>query len=305
MVVHTVRRILSGKSYYRKYELKNHMVVHTGEKNFKCKEYTLVRKILCEEVVKVITEKDNLKQHMVVHTVRRNLSVKREDKLKQHMVEHTGEKNFKCKGVVKVITEKAISSSIWLSHTGEECGKSYYTLTELHKHMVVHTGEKNLCEECGKVISEKVNCIIIWLNTLERRILSVKTVVKVISENMNFRIIWLNTLVRKILSVKSVVKVYTKTPSKETYECGKSYYRNDQLQMHMVLHTGEKNFKCEECGKRYRKGDLNRHMVRHTTEKNFKCEKCGKGYYKIPSEETYDAYGFTHNEKNFKCEEVV
>ncbi|XP_059180254.1 gastrula zinc finger protein XlCGF57.1-like [Centropristis striata] len=62
-------------------------------------------------------------------------------------------------------------------------------------------------------------------------------------------------------------------------ECGKRFTQRVHLKRHMTVHTGEKLFGCDDCGKRFtEQGNLKKHMRVHTGEKPFGCDDCGKRF---------------------------
>ena len=50
----------------------------------------------------------------------------------------------------------------------------------------------------------------------------------------------------------------------------------------MKIHSTEKDFQCDICGKGFhQKGNLRNHVLVHTGEKPHTCETCGKSFSKL------------------------
>lgn len=51
----------------------------------------------------------------------------------------------------------------------------------------------------------------------------------------------------------------------------------------MLIHIGEKSYKCIECGNQFRwQANFTRHMRIHRGEKPYKCKDCGRPFSTLP-----------------------
>ena len=80
-----------------------------------------------------------------------------------------------------------------------------------------------------------------------------------------------------------------------TFEkCEKQYLSNSHLERHIMTHTNERPFQCDNCGQAFtQKGTLKEHIRVHTGERPYQCSECPNSYAQGGS---FHAHMRSHNE---------
>uniref|UniRef100_A0A1B6LCP1 C2H2-type domain-containing protein n=1 Tax=Graphocephala atropunctata TaxID=36148 RepID=A0A1B6LCP1_9HEMI len=100
--------------------------------------------------------------------------------------------------------------------------------------------------------------------------------------------------------------LHLKSHSEEEYcqckECGKSFNRLANLERHMKVHAEAEQFPCPSCDKVFRdKANLLRHAVVHAAPKMFQCEICNKSYKSQDHLDVHFQSAHAHTETSLAC----
>ena len=96
------------------------------------------------------------------------------------------------------------------------------------------------------------------------------------------------------------IRSHTGEKAYKCHQCGKSYSRKNELNRHFKVHTREEVYKCLLCNKVFtRDTHLGSHLRTHTIEKLHQCNMCDKAF---SEKYNLDQHKRTHiQEKPYKC----
>ena len=231
-----------------KYYLRLHLKEHSGIKRTIVKSESV--NLNCEVCNKKLRSFSDLKRHMIQHTGERNWQCEvcprkfgQKYQLKKHIETHSDTKEVSywfCQHCDKRLTSKTSRDAHELGHFGEhrfsceECCKGFNDKTTMWKHKVKLHGcsYEFLCNQCGRGFLE--------LRTLNKHSPMCKDIPLKRKNNYN-----------AVLPCSL---------------CDKIFNRRCNLERHMKVHAGVKEFSCELCGKLF----SSKKTVKKHTEKQHK-----------------------------------
>jgi len=298
-----------GRAFKSPYDLKRHLITHTGEKQFQCQvcfrsfglKHALKRheqthetgNLECHICQKLFPHEKMLERHIATHEkkgshvcVHCGQGFNQKWSLTEHERKHTGDNPFSCEECDAKFSSKRKLKDHYISAHSEShpkpyvcslCGKGFKRNTELSSHMNTHTGERPFeCDLCGVGFTFKGGLRkhklkhMIDEGTYDEDVIAIKECKEC------GKAFYSNAHLRRHMKSHMGIKDF------HCNICGKSFAANRNLQQHVeIIHekAGERPFSCEECGKTFtRMNALKHHMLLHSGKPTFQCEFCDKCY---------------------------
>lgn len=186
-----------------------------------------------------------------------------------HPVSHSGQKLHTCATCGKMFKQRCAMNSHRLVHTGEKpfrcitCNIGFVYKTSLTRHhKCIHAEQKQFkCIACGKGFNYKEG-----LAKHQR----------CMKDQLHIKLIYGETFAQKSIMLEPA----DKNKLFPCPKCGKWFTKKSTVESHLLIHTGEKPFRCATCGIGfiYKSSLKKHHQVTHLGVKPYKCTTCGKSF---------------------------
>ena len=264
------------------YDLQRHMTIHTGEKPFECDK--------CGEKFR---RRDYLVRHQKTpgkckpngNSVTEDEAEDFGEEIADFLKDENTDQSENDSGNVQC----HICHRVFQGHRSK-------ALNRLKEHMTIHTGEKPFeCDKCGAKFRRRDYLV------KHKKSRKCQKVVKPETEKSETEdeIEDLNEDIADFLADKNNDQSETDSGNVQCDICHQIFKSKRKrsvalksLKRHMTIHTGEKPFKCEECGERFRRRD---YLVEHKNR-----EKCNQ----TENSNTEESDEITDGIKNEKSEQT-
>ncbi|XP_038162013.1 zinc finger and SCAN domain-containing protein 2-like isoform X2 [Cyprinodon tularosa] len=257
-----------GKAFVTTTGLKNHVTLHTGERQYKCD--------ICN---KSFSYKSAMRSHRWVHV---------EDR--PHKCDICP-KSFGLKGHLVAHKKCHVGRDQYLCNI---CGRSVFDLRSLTRHKLTHSTERRHgCKVCGKRFKlegtlkahEKVHTVrdrMYLCHVCCKAFLSNSTLMAHMKTHSDERPFVCPVCSRSFLTkwdLRKHMRIHTGEAPYGCTRCGRHFKLKSTLNVHIRSHLGIKRFTCGVCGKACsRQEHLTVHMRTHNGERPYKCSLCDKAF---------------------------
>ncbi|KAK8394013.1 hypothetical protein O3P69_006305 [Scylla paramamosain] len=226
------------------------------------------------------------------------LTVEKWVQLKKHLKKHLEDKPYRCYecdasfNVQKNLRlHKALHATDSL--VCPECEKTFRRMASFKAHLALHEEDESVtCEICQEEfvslaqLEPHYECHSMTIGQLEERkkpnLVCQECRGEFTSHEMLTHHMKVHRKTKKIVSSKPKRKVPDRSRFvNKCLQCDKKFIKPSQLKRHMMIHTGERPFKCtyEGCDRAFnQKYTMLIHLDIHTGRKDYKCEFCNKEF---------------------------
>lgn len=264
-------------------------------------KFNNLKKCTCSVCGRTCANPSTFKAHLRSHTNEKPYSCPSCDKkykdsgtLKRHMtrnhMQHKRQRNFICENCGKGFFSKSDVKIHMRTHTGETpygcslCSLRFTQISALQRHKKRHTGVKDhLCTACPKSFCTK--------EELKSHLLAHTTEKK-------YSCPLCNVLFKYQSNLRKHVRLHSEPNRFVCNHCGRTFSVKGNLKSHIDKQHSEKSGHCTVCSKNV--ANIEVHMWRHTGQRPLKCELCTSSFYELKTLARHMNYRHKKTDK-FKC----
>ncbi|KAF6204004.1 hypothetical protein GE061_002343 [Apolygus lucorum] len=196
------------------------------------------------------------------------------DLRQHHRTEHNQDERYVCDFCSKLFIDfNAFLTHLrrhknCLKYSCEVCGKFFSNKKIVDAHKVVHTnGKPYVCSQCGKSFRQQ-NSLFLHSKCHLPEDIKHKFPCELCSKKFSSK-----------PNLQTHMRIHAGLRNFTCDQCGKSFIQKGNLDAHLLTHTHDKPYQCEQCDKRFKTGmQLRKHHSVHTGAKPHRCDVCGRTF---------------------------